>query len=112
MQYYLGIGKSEKNIVKQCVRTGQPIPDAILNAPALNLGLSIFFKAYTDLDSERTHYQGPTPIPWSKIKDYAAAHGFDDEETDDLFYLIKEMDNFNLNRISEKLKPKTSKQNG
>lgn len=82
----------------------EPLPDSIINAPQLNKGLSLFFKAYIDLDSERTHYQGPTPIPWSRIKDYAVSHDFDEEETDDLFYFVKEMDNFNLNRISEKLK--------
>lgn len=79
------------------------MPDSILNAPVLNLGLSVFFSAYIDLDSERTHYQGPTPISWSKIKEYAIAHNFDDEETSDLIYLIKEMDSFNLKRISDKL---------
>jgi hypothetical protein len=106
LQYYLGIGKSEQNIVKQSVRTGQPIPDAIKNAPTLKLGLNLYFSAYTDLDSERTHYDGPTPIPWTAIKSYAVAHNFDSEETEDLFYFIKAMDNFNLNRISEKLKAK------
>lgn len=70
----------------------------------MKIGLNIFFTAYTDLDSERTHYEGPTPIKWSSIKNYAEAFDFDEEETSDLFYLIKEMDSFNLKRISEKLK--------
>lgn len=43
---------------------------------------------------------GFTPIPWSAILRYATYNGLDEEQTEDLFYYIRSMDNFNLNRLS------------
>jgi len=35
---------------------------------------------------------GLPPIPWSKIKEYAVFFDFDDEETEDLFFFVREME--------------------
>lgn len=100
------MGAIEQNLARQAMRSGQKMPDRIANAPELNLGLQLYIEAFFDLDSERSHAQGPTPIPWTSIQSYAEAWDFDDEQTEDLFYLIKKLDTFNLKRISDKMSTK------
>lgn len=96
------MGPIEQNIIKQAMRFGQPIPDRILNAPELQNGLYLYLQAFFELDSERSHAFGARPIPWSSIKDYAAAFNFDECQTDDLFYFIRQMDNEHLKKLQKK----------
>lgn len=88
----------------QAMRSGQPLPDRIANAPELQLGLNLYMLAFFDLDSERTHSMGPSPIPWTSIVQYAAAFDFSEEQTEDLLYHIKKMDFWHLKRIAEQQK--------
>lgn len=88
------------------IRHGQPVPDRIMNAPELTPGLELYLSAFFDLDSERSHGNGPMPIPWSSIKSYAAAFDFDEEQTEDLFYFTKALDDLQMKRVSEKMKAK------
>lgn len=85
---------------------GQPIPDRIKNAPELLPGLGLYLGAFFDLDSERTHAFGPAAIPITAILAYAAAFKFDEDQTEDLIYFIREMDKENLKRVNEKQKQK------
>ena len=99
--------ESERIIIRQAIQNRVPIPDSIKNVPELSPGLEIFLSAFFDLDTERNHSFGLTRIPWSCIKNYAEYYDFDEEETEDLFYFIREMDNANLKRLDEKQKQKT-----
>jgi len=92
----------EQNIVKQAIRFGEPIPERIANAPELKLGLELYLFAFFDLDAERTHAFSPTPIPWSSIKSYAEFYEFSFEQTEELFFYIREMDNAHLKKIAKK----------
>jgi hypothetical protein len=96
------MGKAEQSIIKQAVRFGNPIPERIANAPKLNLGLQFYLDAFFDLDSERTHGFSLTRIPWSAIVNYARATELDDQETDDLVYIIQAMDRAHLERLEKK----------
>lgn len=78
------------------------MPDRIANAPELMQGLEVYLHAFFDLDAERTHALSLTPIPWTSIKDYAIAYEFDEEQTEDLIYLIRKMDTAHLKRLSSK----------
>lgn len=98
------MGKAEQSIARQAMRRGAPIPDRIANAPELQVGLQLYLQAFFDLDSERSHGNGLSSIPWSAIKDYALAHDLDDEQTDDLFYFVKKMDKAHLDRLEAKTK--------
>lgn len=62
--------------------------------------------AYFDLDSERTHKDGATPIPWTSIVQYAVFHEIPDEIINDFIYLIKRIDSANLERIDGEIKRK------
>ena len=87
-------------------RLGQPLPERIANAPELHLGLELYLQAYFDLDSERSNGMGVGRIFWTSIADYAKAFDLDEDQTDDLFYFIRAMDNANLKRIAEQLEKK------
>lgn len=83
---------------------GQPLPDRIANAPELYSGLELYLQAFFDLDTERSHSMGVTMIPVSAIKEYAIAYEFDNEQSEDLMYLIRKMDVAHTTKIAEKLK--------
>lgn len=88
---------------------GQPIPDRIKNAPELQPGLGLYLGAFFDLDAERTHAFGPSAIPITSILAYASAFSFDEEQTEDLMYFIREMDKENLKRVKAKQAANTNK---
>lgn len=105
--YLLEMGPHEQTIAKQAIRAGQPIPARIANAPELHVGLELFLNAFFDLDTERQAGFSIGPIPWSKIREYAAAYRFDEDLTEDLFYFIKQLDNANMARIEREQKAKS-----
>lgn len=86
-------GKTEKAILRQCAQLKLPIPDAIANAPILTEGLELYFMAFLDLTTCRSYGTGEGPIPWTAIRDWAAYNGLSAYQTDDLFYMVREMDN-------------------
>jgi hypothetical protein len=106
--YLLEVKSIEQNILKQAIRFGQPIPERITQAPELRLGLRLYFNAFFDLDAERSHALALTPIPWRSIIAYAQAYEFDEEQTENLVFFIRSMDNANLERLQKK-SPKPTK---
>jgi len=84
------------------MRAGAPLPERIANAPELLPGLQVYLQAFFDLDAERTHALSLTPIPWTSIRAYADAYAFDEEQTEDLLYLVRKMDDAHLKRLSKK----------
>lgn len=102
--YLLDMAPIEQSIAKQAMRAGQPLPNRIANAPELRNGLQLFIQAFFDLDSERSHAWAPVAIPWTSIMSYARAFDFDEEQTEDLFYLIKQMDAEHLKRLQAQMK--------
>lgn len=97
----------ERSVAKQMFRDGRNVPDSMTNAPELRIGLQFYIEAFFDLDSERSHGESLSPIPWGKIKDYAQAYECDEEQTADLIYLVKQMDADHLKRLAAKMKAKT-----
>lgn len=100
----LEMGPVEQALAKQAMRAGNKLPDRIANAPELKIGLQLYLQAFFELDSERSHAMAPTAIPWTSVKDYAQAFGFDEEQTEDLHFFIRRMDGEHLQRIARKLK--------
>lgn len=67
-------------------------------------GIRLYLEAFLDLDSERSNTFGPGRIPLSKIFEYAACYQFDTEQTEDLVYLIREMDKAHVAKLISKNK--------
>lgn len=102
--YTLDLAPTERTIAKQAYRAGQPIPDRIKNAPRLQLGLTLYFDAFFDLDAERKHDNGFAYIPRSAMWAYAQQYNLTDEQTEDLLYLVREMDIAHIKRLEAKTK--------
>lgn len=100
--YALDLGTLEQNIAKQAMKAGAPMPERIANAPELKQGLELYLDAFYDLDSERGVSETLGSIPWSKIKDYAEFYDFDEEQTECLFFFIREMDRAHRKRMNKK----------
>jgi hypothetical protein len=96
-----------QSVARQALRSGQPVPESILNAPELQIGLQLYLQAFLDLDSERT--QGLSPIPWLSIRHYGQAYEFDERQTEDLFYFVKKLDIAHMKRMAAKLEANKSK---
>ncbi len=92
----------EENILKQAKRFGQPIPDRIANKPVLQTGLEFHLDAFFDLDTERTHALDLTPIPRSKIVEYANEYELDESQKERLLFFIRRMDNEHIKRLKAK----------
>jgi hypothetical protein len=87
------MGNVEQSIVDQALRTRQPIPEKILNAPQLQDELIFYLQAYLDLETERPVGFGLYRIPWHSIIKYAEYYNLSDEQSDKLIYLIRAIDN-------------------
>jgi len=98
----LDMGQIEQNIAVQAQRAGAPLPDRIANAPELQKGLELYLNAFFELDSERQVGFSVLPIPWRSIVNYAQVYGFDDEQREDLIFLVRKMDNAHIDRLKKK----------
>lgn len=107
MLYYLGVGQAEQRIIQDCYRRKRPLPERIANAPDLLTGLELFFEAFIELNTCRMVGWGPGPIPFTAIADYAAFLGLTVEETEDLFYHVRKMDEAFLKWNARKSKEST-----
>lgn len=74
------------------MRSGDPIPDRIQNAPTLAPGLYLYYLAFQELSTCRSAGFGVGPIPWMAIDRWAVAAELDMEQREDLFYFVHRMD--------------------
>lgn len=95
-------GPVEKKIIKRCMAEKLPLPEAIRNAPNLFMGLELYMQGFNDLDSARTIGMAEGPIPWNAVEEYCRLNEFDEEQTTDMHYYIKEMDAVFLEERSKK----------
>lgn len=87
-----------------------PLPDRILNAPELLLGLDFFYTAFMDLTSCRGQGYGTEgPISWLDMRRYCRENAIIGEQRDDLIYHIQQMDDCYLRFKANKLKASTAK---
>ena len=94
----------EKVILEQCYRYRTPIPEKILNAPELYLGLELYYTGFLDLSSSRSFGFAEGPISILSMIAYCDRFGFDNEQTEDFVYHISRLDNAYLKHRAEKLK--------
>ena len=81
----------EEFILKQSIRHNTPVPEKILNAPVLDLGLEFFYVAFQHLLTCKS-FNGV--IPYTDIEAFATANDVVGEQRDDLHYHIRALDNW------------------
>lgn len=102
-------GGVERQIIEAAAARGGRLPDKIANAPEILEGLAIYWYAFIDLTSCRhPGFNGPGPIPWDSINQWAIRYGLDDEEDfDRLAAIIQEMDSAYLKQVAKEIKRKS-----
>lgn len=73
----------------------------LADPPQLAFGLEWFLQAFQELSCDRQIGFGPGPIPSWAIRSFARDHGLDDEETADLSYVIRKLDEVFLEHAAE-----------
>tara|TARA_Y100001973_G_scaffold106361_1_gene183788 strand:- start:7 stop:276 length:270 start_codon:yes stop_codon:yes gene_type:complete len=88
------------------MRSGQPIPDRILNAPQLLQCLEFFFDSFWVLSTCRPIGMGVGPIPVTAIMEYGRFHNCNDELMQDLIEYVMMLDQIYIKHESSKIKSK------
>jgi hypothetical protein len=80
-----------RKVLPNIIRMGLPLPKAAVETPELQVGLDFYMEAFIDLGTCRGG-MGDGPIPWHHCMAYADNLELDQEETDDLWYIIAKLD--------------------
>lgn len=102
-------GLVEERIVQQAIRAKAPIPERILNAPALLPGLEFYYTAFLELSTCRSAGFGVGPIPWTAVNDYATRLGLTDDEFEGFSVVLKRLDAAYVSHETERQSKKTGK---
>jgi len=86
------------------MRSGQPIPDRILNAPQLSQCLEFFFDSFWVLSTCRSVGMGVGPIPVTAIMEYGRFHNCNDDLMHDLIHYVMTLDQIYIEYVSNKTK--------
>jgi len=64
-----------------------------MNAPELLFGLDLYWVAYQELTTCRpVAFGGSLPIPLTSVVEYARLYELDEEQTEDLSYVVRRLD--------------------
>lgn len=96
---------NEQKLIEACYAQRRPLPDFIKDAPELLLGLEFYFNAFLSLTSCRINGFGMGQIPWTAMNEYCGVYGISGEQKEDLFYLVRKMDEEYIKLVSAKNKP-------
>ena len=102
LEYQLTQGPYEERIIKDCVRSKQPLPDKILNAPELNEGVGFFLLAWQELNHDRPMGFGAGPIPSASIRNFCHDLDMDDDDIFVFERVIRAVDRFFLEHSNKK----------
>jgi hypothetical protein len=92
-------------VLPNILRLGLPLPKAVMEAQEVHEGLEIYWEAFVDLSTCRGG-MGDGPIPWNQAAIYADRLEMDDEEFDDFWFYISQMDDAWLDYQARKNKTK------
>lgn len=79
-------------------------PDKFNESPDLRYGLELYYNAWFELDTERSHGSGWTFIPWSSVVRYIEFYELNEDQAERMFAHIKAMDNAHIERLVAKQK--------
>lgn len=103
------MGKLERTIFKN-YREGDQIPERVLNAPELTMGLELFYNGFHTLQSTRgALYASEGPIPWLAMKEYCDEYEIYSDQRLDFYELVSHMDaaylEFKAKKVGQNLPP-------
>lgn len=100
----------ERDIIRQSIKRGIPLPDKMQNAPRLRPGLELFWEGFTKLTTCRAPgaMGPPGRIPWTAIDQYCARRGYEGYLREDFEAIILQIDEAYLDYVIEEHKKETS----
>lgn len=106
MEYDLKHGNSDNAVLQQALKNGEELPDFIKNKPELiDESLQFYLQAFFVLESERPVGFTVSPIPITKIIEYAKFLSYKSyAEMYDFVYIIRTLDSITLKHANEKTK--------
>lgn len=93
----------EAKIIDALVRSGRPIPKDLVDAPSLFQGLSMFYRAFMQLNSCRSSGMGEGPIPWTAILLWCDENEVEGRQRRMVFNHVRSMDNSYLAHRADKM---------
>ena len=99
----------QQSVTNTSLRIRGKAPDKFIGGPELRFSLSLYYDAFFDLDSERSHGFGYKRIPWHCIVEYATFYEFDEDQTDRLITHIQAMDIAYIKKLSDDAESKRKK---
>lgn len=104
------MGGVEETIIRQCQAEKLPLPEKIQNAPSLWLGCELYYLAFMDLTTCRQLGFGiQGPISYLDIAAYCSYHGFSEETTNAMQFILPRVDQFYLDYWAKKSAAKEKK---
>lgn len=106
MEYELKHGNSDNAVLQQALKNGEELPDFIRNKPELiDEGLHFYLQAFFVLESERQVGFNVSPIPITKIIEYAKFLSYNThEEMFDFVSIIRALDMVVVKHYNDKAK--------
>lgn len=102
-------GHVEQGFLRQATQQNGPVPEFILNAPQLGVGLEFLYNSYIKLSTCRpSSFAGISRIPWTAISQYCHDYKIYDEEREDFEFVIDKIEEAYLGHIEKKRKEKES----
>lgn len=89
--------------------TGARLPEKMENRPEVIVGLDLYWKAFTDLMSERELGMAEGPIRWTAMSEWAARRGIYGDDFERFVYLMREMDSTYMDYRGRKSKRDAAK---
>lgn len=93
--------KTIKAIEDQAFRQKLPLPEKLLNAPQVAIGLELYYIGFSELTTCR--YTPDSPISWVVIEQYCQAKGIEGRQKADFFALMYKLDKAYLEHRSSKI---------
>lgn len=101
------MGQVEQRMIQECYRRKKALPERIQDAPDLLLGLELYFNAFIELNTCRSTGWSAGPIPSWSVGEYADRLDLNEDETEDLHYHMRMMDQAFLKHMARKNKDKS-----
>lgn len=89
-----------------------PLPQSIRDKPKILVGLELYWKAFSDLSSDREIGMGIGPVPWRAIHEWGLRHNIVGDDFERLVLMVRGLDAVYIEKQASKRKTKMSKGKG
>jgi hypothetical protein len=85
------------------------LPEKVADKPEIIAGLDLYWKAFTDLMSDRDVGMAEGPIPWSAMSEWATRRRIFGDDFERFVYILRELDSAYMEHRGKEMKRGNSK---